>query len=424
MENQELSVSQLPVSVVTPSQHSPLQESGNGTVSRPPGADGVKIKCIRTHHLRDHLDVPFGFSQWYYDTRNTLWVEIVAEDGTTGWGECYGPSEVYQAAITSFYAPRLLGENALQTDVIWHRMWRASLDFARGGVMMGAMSGIDMALWDLRGKMLGQSVSELMGGRYVDEVPCYATGMYFKEMPESDLIASIVEEAAGYQDQGFTALKIKVGKNPSFDVRQVEAIRKALPNMTMMADSNHAYDLPEAIRMGHVLSEHDFRWFEEPLSPEFENQFRQLQDKVDLPIATGECEQTRYGYQRLLSTGGVQIAQPDLAYCGGPSEALKIRGLASSMGINVVPHCWGTMLNLAAATHFLASGYLEPGRKEVTPSLLEYDRTPNALRDKLFDVPVAVSNGVAQVPTGPGLGVTVNVEAMKEYVVQQTEVNA
>ena len=113
----------------------------------------MKIDCIRTHHLRDELDEPFGFSQWYYSTRNTLWVEIVADDGTTGWGECYGPAEVYQAAITSFYAPRLLGLDPLATDRLWHNMWQWSLDFARGGIMMGAMSGIDMALWDLKGKV-------------------------------------------------------------------------------------------------------------------------------------------------------------------------------------------------------------------------------------------------------------------------------
>ena len=149
-----------------------------------------------------------------------------------------------------------------------------------------------------------------------------------------------------------------------------------------------------------------------------------IQPLVDLPIATGECEQTRYGFQRLLSGGGVQVAQPDLAYCGGISEALKIRTLASSMGINVVPHCWGTMLNLAAATHFLAAGYREPGRKEVAPSMLEYDRTPNALRDELCDVPVVIRDGIAKVPTGPGLGVVVNEEKMQSFVVQQTEIRA
>jgi D-galactarolactone cycloisomerase len=134
-------------------------------------------------------------------------------------------------------------------------------------------------------------------------------------------------------------------------------MREALPETSLMADANHAYDLPEAIAIGRVLDDHGFAWFAEPLSPEYEGQFRQLHDKLDVPLATGECEQTRYGFQRLLSAGGVQIAQPDLAYGGGPCEALRIRTVASSLGVNVIPHCRGTMLNLAAATHFLAAGF-------------------------------------------------------------------
>lgn len=382
----------------------------------------MKIDCIRTYHLRDELDEPFGFSQWFYSTRNSLWVEIIADDGTTGWGECYGPAEVYQAAITSFYAPRLLGHDPLATDRLWHTMWHWSLDFARGGIMMGAMSGIDMALWDLKGKALGCSVSDLMGGRYRETLPCYATGMYFKEMPEDELIEALVAEAMGYRDQGFSAMKIKVGKNLDFDIRLIAAMRNALPDVTLMADSNHAYDLPEAIRVGRVLDEHGFAWFEEPLSPEYESQFRQLHDKIRTPIATGECEQTRYGFQRLLAPGGVQIAQPDIAYCGGISEALKIRAIASSLGVNVIPHCWGTMLNVAAATHFLASGYREPGRKEDEGAILELDRTPNPLRDELFETPVAVDRGTVRVPTGPGLGVTVDRSALESFRIKETEI--
>ncbi|MCP4784666.1 MAG: mandelate racemase/muconate lactonizing enzyme family protein [Fuerstiella sp.] len=382
----------------------------------------MKIDCIRTHHLRHRLDAPFGFSQWYYDTRNTLLVEIIADDGTTGWGECYGPAEVYQAAISSFYGPRLLGLDPLATDRLWHDMWQWSLDFARGGIMMGAMSGIDIALWDLKGKTLGLSVSELMGGRYRDTVPGYATGMYFKDMPEDALSESLIAEAVGYREQGFKAMKIKIGKNPAFDVRLIAAMREALPHTTLMADANHAYDLPEAVRVGQVLDKHNYAWFEEPLSPEFELQYRQLREKLDVPLATGECEQTRYGFQRLLSAGGVQIAQPDLAYCGGISEALKIRSVASSLGINVVPHCWGTMLSLAAATHFLASGYREPGRAEVGGAILELDRTPNPLRDELFEVPVTIEDATARVPTASGLGVIVDRTALQAFRVKETEI--
>ena len=174
--------------------------------------------------------------------------------------------------------------------------------------------------------------------------------------------------------------------------------------------------------MGRVLEEYGFAWFEEPLSPEYETQFRQLHDKINVPIATGECEQTRHGFRRLLSPGGVQIAQPDLAYCGGISEALKIRAIASSLGVNVIPHCWGTMLNLAAATHFLAAGYREPGRAEGGGAVLELDRTPNPLRDELFDMPLRIDRATAHVPTAPGLGVVVNRAALQAFRVKETEI--
>jgi D-galactarolactone cycloisomerase len=382
----------------------------------------MKIECIRTWHLRAGLDEPFGFSQWYYAARNVLLVEIIADNATSGWGECYGPAEVCEAAIAAFYGPRLLGLDPLATDRLWHGMWRSSLDFARRGVMMAAISGIDMALWDLRGKALGTSVSELLGGRYRESLPCYATGMYFREMPEESLIAALVAEAVDCREQGFEAMKIKVGKNPVFDLSLIAAMRKALPAATLMADANHAYDLPEALRVGQGLDECGFAWFEEPLSPEYELQYRQLHEKLRVPLAAGECEQTRYGFCRLLSEGGVQIAQPDLAYCGGISEAVKIRAVASSLGVNVIPHCWGTMLNLAAAAHFLASGYLEPGRAEDTGAILELDRTRNPLRDDLFETPLRIEGATVQVPTAPGLGVVVNRSALRAFRISEREI--
>jgi len=347
-------------------------------------------------------------------------VEVIADSGVVGWGDCYGPAEVSQAAVTSYYAPLLLGRNPMDTDVLWHEMWQKSLDFARAGPMMGAISAIDMALWDLKAKTLGVSVSDLMGGRYRDAVPCYITKMYFKDMDDNALVDAIVAEATGFWEQGFDKLKIKVGRGIPFDVKLIESVRSALPDATLMADANHAYDLPEAIRVGRALEEAEFAWFEEPLSPQHPELFPRLHAQVSVPLATGECEQTRYGFQRLLAPGGVQIAQPDLSYCGGLSEALKIRAVASSLGINVIPHVWGTMLSFAAATHFLSATYREPGRASVSPPVLEYDRTPNALRDEMFETAVEVADAHAQVPTGPGLGVTVDRSAMKRFLVKET----
>jgi len=379
------------------------------------------IQCIRTYRLQHKLDEPFGFSQWHYDTRSALLVEVIDDSGASGWGECYGPAEVTQSSLSSFYAPLLIGWEPLRNEAAWQHCWRASLDFARKGIMMGAMSGLDMALLDLKGKLLGVSASELMGGRVRDTVPCYATGMYFSKVPETQLLSDILAEAGGYVAQGFGALKIKIGKNLAFDKQLIAEMRRALPETQLMADSNHAYDLPEALEVGRLLDEFRYAWFEEPLSPQHSSQFRQLSDKLDVPIATGECEQTRWGFQDLLSAGGVQIAQPDLAYCGGPTEAMKIRAIASSHGVNTIPHAWGTMLNLASATHFLASTYVEPGRAEVAEPLLEVDQTPNPMRDEMYAVALEIAEGQAKVPTVPGLGVEPDRKAMETFCVQETE---
>jgi len=379
------------------------------------------IHSIKTYRLQHKLAESFGFSQWHYDTRNALLVEVVDHSGASGWGESYGPATVTQCAIDTVYAPLVLGWDPLKNEAAWQHCWRASLDFAMKGPMMGAMSGLDMALLDLKGKLLGVSASELLGGRLRDQVRGYATGMYFRKQPEDQLLETILAEAGTYVQGGFKALKIKIGKNLDFDRQLIAAMRKTFPEIRLMADSNHAYDLPEAVEIGRVLQEQGYAWFEEPLSPAHPALFCQLADKVDIAIATGECEQTRYGFHALLGQGGVHIAQPDLAYCGGPTEAVKIRNLASSMGINTVPHCWGTQLNLASALHFLATAYVEPGRAEVDAPLLEIDRTPNPMRDEMYRVGIEIKNGAAQVPTASGLGVEPDRARMEKYCVQKTE---
>jgi D-galactarolactone cycloisomerase len=380
----------------------------------------VKIDCIRTYHVRYELPEPFSYSQLEFRARNCLLVEVLA-DGTSGWGEAYGPAEVGQAAVTSYYAPLLLGTDPADIESLWHTMWQSSIDFSRHGPMMGAISALDMALWDLKGKSLSVPVWSLMGGRFREAVPCYITRMYFQDLPDEALVETLIDEARGYRDQGYDKLKIKVGRNLDFDVRLVTRLREELPEATLMADANHAYDLPEAIRVGRAMDEADFAWFEEPLSPLHPEMFPQLHTKLDVPLASGEAEQTRYGFQKLLAPGGVQIAQPDLAYCGGPSEALKIRAVATSLGINVIPHVWGTMLNFAAATHFLASTYREPGRACVSHPVIEYDRTPNALRDEMFEKTIEIKDQCAVVPSEPGLGVAVDRKAMQSFLVRETE---
>lgn len=380
-----------------------------------------RIVCIRTFHLRCKLPEALVAPQERFDHRAALLVQVIADTGAEGWGECAGLPEVAQTAVHAFYAPRLLGRDALQTENLWHEMWRSSLRWSRRGMMISALSGLDMALWDLKGQVLRLSLSEMMGGRLRERLPCYATGLYVRERPEAELIPLLVEEAHGYIDAGYRAVKAQIGRNLSFDAALVRALRQALPGTTLLADANRAYDLPEATHIGRVLEEANFSLFEEPLSPEYPEQYRQLSDRVRVPLAAGESEQTRWGFQALLAPGGVSLGQPDLAFCGGPSEALRIRAIAGSLGINLTPHTDGTMLNLASALHFLASDFRQPGRIEPSLSFLSRDAAPNPLRDNIFSTSLEIDGGTAHVPTGPGIGVTIDIDEMKTYCFNQDE---
>ena len=145
----------------------------------------TKIQSIHTYLLRAKLPEMMGWSQGRFDTRHTLLVRIVADDGVEGWGECAGIPSVNQAAIHEVFAPLLLQRDPIPVDVLWHTLWQASQPWGRRGVLPAALSGIDIALWDLRGKAMGQPISEMMGGRQRDRVPCYATGLYFRDRPET-----------------------------------------------------------------------------------------------------------------------------------------------------------------------------------------------------------------------------------------------
>jgi len=202
----------------------------------------------------------------------------------------------------------------------------------------------------------------------------------------------------------------------------VQSMRESFPEATLRADANHAYDLPEALKVGRALEARGFVWFEEPVAAEQPQLFAQLRRRLDLALASGETLQTRYEFRRLIEAGGVDLVQPDLTYCGGLTEALKVRALANAWGVNVIPHAWGTHVTLAATVHFLASSVREPGRLEAGSLLAECDRSPNPLREHGFEVPLAIKNGLIRVPTAPGLGVEVDPDALKEFRVQMTEV--
>ena len=372
----------------------------------------MKIDRIEAYVLEQQLDKPFYFSQFGFDKRQTCLVKVVAADGSYGWGEGYGPAAVIQAGV-DFLSPLVIGEDALQVEAIWSKMHRRALDYARRGVLVAAISAIDIALWDLRGKLLNQPVSTLLGGRRREQVQVYATGLYFTDTP--DLIGKLTEEARGYVAQGFRAIKMKVGLGVETDVRHVRAVRAAIGDeIDLMADANHAYSLSEALHFARAIEPLNIRFFEEPLSPEDYEGYRELRMRTSIPIAGGECEYLLAGFRQLLSGLCVDIAQPDICAAGGLTEVKRIAALASAFQTNLIPHCWGSGIAFAAGLHLVSTLDIVPGRLRMPAALLEMDRSENALRDRLTAPQFQVDDGMVAVPTGPGLGVDVNAD-MLEY---------
>ncbi len=373
----------------------------------------MKIAKIEAYVILHKLDTPFYFSQWQYDTRKICIVKVTLEDGTYGWGEGYGPAGVVKAGI-EFFTPFLLGKDALGHEVLWQEMYRRSLDYARSGSLQAALSAIDVALWDIKGKLLNQPVSVLLGGIKNPIIEPYATGLYFTRVDSLEEL--LVEEALLYKSQGFKATKMKVGLGIEEDIKYVAAIRKAIgPGMRLMIDSNHAYSYKEALELSRKVEKYDISWFEEPVSPEDYDGYRRLRENTTIPIAGGECEYLKFGFKRLFENDCVDIAQPDICATGGLTEAKRIATLAQAYNKDVVPHTWGTWIAISAAVHFVGNLDKNPGRMYNDLPTMELDRTENALRDEVTMSEIIVKNGLLNVPNSPGLGVDVDIDALEKY---------
>ena len=374
----------------------------------------ITISKIETYVLKDTLEKSFFFSQWEYSERCICIVKITCSDGTYGWGEGYGPANILESGI-EFLKAQVLGENPLHNEVIWNKMYRKTLDFARRGVLVASMSAIDIAIWDIKGKLLNQSVGSLLGGVQRKYVVPYATGMYFTE--KDNLTKDFEVEAKLYLEKGFKAIKMKVGLGISKDVSNVKHLRSIIGyDIKLMIDSNHAYTYTEALELSKKLEKYEISWFEEPVSPEFYEQYAELRQKTTIPIAGGECEYLRFGFHQLLKNKSVDIIQPDICACGGLTEAKRIASLASTYGVDIVPHTWGSSIGIHVALHFISNLESLPGRMFSPDFLLEFHQTENALREQLTFPKLEMKNGKIQVPSSPGLGLEVNEDELHKFV--------
>jgi D-galactarolactone cycloisomerase len=374
------------------------------------------IKKVTCHVVAAPVERPFTSSRgWLYKTRGSCIVEIETADGIVGWGECYGPSAVSKAYIETQFAPRIIGRDAFDVEVIWEDLYNRIKDYGARGMVTSAMSGIDIALWDIIGKACNRPIHKLIGGAQRTEVTSYATGLYFIDMDR--LVEEAVEEAQEYVEQGFVAIKMKIGLgDPKLDIRRVAAVRKAIgDDVRLMVDANHCFTVPQAIRIGRELEKLDVEWFEEPISPEDIDGYVEVTRALDMAVAGGENEFTRWGFRDLVVRKAMDIVQPDVCAAGGISECRKIAALASAHGVECVPHAWGSAIGLAATLHFLAALPDQPPSFRPMPPLLEFEQCENPFRDHLSKEPIVQQRGKVQIPTGAGLGIEIDRTVLDRY---------
>ena len=372
----------------------------------------MKISKIIPYVLNEDLEKEFFFSQWEYSNRKICIVKIICDDGTVGWGEAYGPAPVVKESI-NYIKQNIIGMNPLESDVIWSTLFRRVHDYGRSGVFVSAISAIDIALWDIKGKYHKLPVSTLLGGSYREKIRPYATGLYFSD--SKTLTDDLCNEALEYVNEGFKSIKMKVGLNLKDDIANVKAIRNAIgPDIELMIDSNHAYSYDEALKLSKKLEDQDIKWFEEPLSPEFYDQYSDFKSKSLIPVAAGECEYLRYGFQKLLDKNCVDFLQMDICSCGGLTEAKRISALSSTKGVKVIPHTWGSGIAFYTAINFISNLEPMPGRLYMEDAYIEYDRTENKIRENIIKDKIIMKDGYISVNDKPGLGVDVDETYLNE----------
>jgi D-galactarolactone cycloisomerase len=376
----------------------------------------MRISAIEVFPLRAKLEEPFSFSQWTFDSRETTLVRVQTDEALDGWGEAYGPSRPNAAAIGDYLGPMILGRDPRDTEAIWAFLFARGIDQGQKGVVTAAISAIDIALWDIKAKAAGVPLHRLLGAEATESIPCYVTGFYFDADRRKSLLAKFQREARVYVEEGFGAVKMKVGLGVERDAELVAAVRDAIgPGIKLMIDANHAYDARAAIDLGRRVEQYDITWFEEPVSPLDIEAYLEVKRNLTIPLAGGECESTRFGFEPWLRRHAFDYAQPDLCACGGISEGMKIATLASVHGIHLTPHVWGTAVGQAAALHFYAARPRHPSTVTGEVKLIECDRTESPFRDAVVKQPLRLENGRWHVPDGPGLGIEIDRAAVEHF---------
>jgi L-rhamnonate dehydratase len=365
---------------------------------------GVETIYLRLPRVKEQCD----------SGQDALIVRITTDAGIVGYGEVDSNPMAVKGAIEGPFshttatglAHVLIGEDPLRTEYLWHKMYRANIYGGRRGVGVHAMSGIDLALWDIKGKALGLPVWKLLGGGFTASLRPYASSLFGATPKETG------ERARRFVDQGFTAVNFgwdPMGQDAETDVALVREARKGLGDAPdLMIDAGLCYDAKTAIQRARAFEQFNPYWFEEPLMPDDYLGYAKLSAASQLRIAAGEEESERKSFLQLMDVGKVDVVQVDLTRCGGFTEGIKIAALAADRGLPVVNHGFTTYLNVAAALHYLAS-------ISNTLGLLEFVVEEETTLRHAITSPIRAVDGRVAVPDAPGLGIELIEDGIEKY---------
>ncbi len=350
-------------------------------------------------------------------------VVVTTDTGLQGFGEAKaavgssGSCASIVSCVENELKPALIGQDASQINRIWEIVYNGTRDhyalsrgrkfpiLGRRGLTISALSGIDTALWDIKGKALGVPVVELLGGSCRDKMPAYASGGW----AGADAIG---EQLKGYTEKGFSGVKMRVGvmdETVAESIKRVRAAREALPDhIKLMTDAHGTFSVPEAKQFCRGVEDCNLYWFEEPISPDNRIGTAEVRASTHIPIAAGESEYTAFDVRDLIAEKALDVIQPDCAIIGGITEAMRVSQLAHTYQLELAPHCWGSAFSFMAG---LSVAFASP-----SANVIEFSLGGNPMMYELVKEKISVDEkGMLSQPTQPGLGLTPNWDFVKEF---------
>ena len=388
----------------------------------------MKITDITTIKLNYQMPVAMADAIHYMPARPTLLVQVHTDAGISGLGEsaAYGGFlKSTEAIILNELRQTILGQDPFKVERLWSMMATRAHQRGRRGMLMMAISGVDIALWDIVGQAVKTPLYRLLGG-YRDTLDGYASaGFYAADKGPAEL----AEEFGGYAARGFRFGKMKVGRNPDVmlnplhdmpaadyatatleeDVERVRAVRQAVgPRFKLALDANNAWTPSVALKFMRAVEPLDIHWLEEPVATDDIDGSALVAERLDTPVSGYETETGLPGFRELIARRAVDIVQPDAIWTGGITECRKVAALAQAYGMPVIPHVFSSAVSSIANMHLIAA--IPNG------GLLEFDQNPNPLRSELFEQPIDIdADGKVRLPDRPGLGVTLNQSTVERY---------